>query len=357
MSLIAGLIRARELLEEGVRQYTICNACRYCEGYCPVWPILHSKPLVTHGEVILLANLCYDHRDCYYACPYTPPHEFNINIPRLNRDVRLWTYSELTLNMTKTNWGKVVLALLFLPVIAMWALYWHNIFSPGPINFYKLIPKNTIILAGFTTLAYLLGWALWFIIKFNRFIGPEYRPSPSALLPAIKDLLMHRWFGDMHYPRDWYGNTRLIYHILIFYGFAMDLIATILGAIYEDILHVESPFPLINPTVIIGLIGGLMIITGSLIALHARYVSVKAQRFMAVSAIDVALVIELLLVALTGVLVLIFRSIDNAIATYTMLLIHYTLIYALFITSPLTTTMPHIILRPYTYWIYKSIVK
>jgi len=110
----------------------------------------------------------------------------------------------------------------------------------------------------------------------------------------------------MHYPRDYESSTKLLYHLLIFYGFAL---ATIIGAIYEDVLHILNPFPITNPAVITGVMGGFMVLTGSLIALYTRYVSVKNQRLIEFSVIDMALVVELLLVALTGLLVLTFRLI------------------------------------------------
>ena len=72
----------------------------------------------------------------------------------------------------------------------------------------------------------------------------------------------------MHYPRDYESNARLLYHLLIFYGFALDLLATIIGAIYEDVLLILSPFPITNPAVITGVTGGFMILTGSLFALY-----------------------------------------------------------------------------------------
>ena len=34
---------ALSLLEEAERQLTICNACRYCEGYCAVFPAMEMR--------------------------------------------------------------------------------------------------------------------------------------------------------------------------------------------------------------------------------------------------------------------------------------------------------------------------
>jgi MinD superfamily P-loop ATPase len=58
-----------ELLKEGERQMTICNACRYCEGYCAVFPAMELRRTFSKGDLVYLANLCFDCRDCYYASP------------------------------------------------------------------------------------------------------------------------------------------------------------------------------------------------------------------------------------------------------------------------------------------------
>ena len=35
--------------------------------------------------MVYLANLCFDCRDCYYACQFAPPHEFAVNVLELCR--------------------------------------------------------------------------------------------------------------------------------------------------------------------------------------------------------------------------------------------------------------------------------
>jgi precorrin 3B synthase CobZ len=62
--------------EEARRQIEICNACRYCEGYCDVFPAMTRQRAFSDGDITQLANLCHNCRGCYYACQYTEPHEF-----------------------------------------------------------------------------------------------------------------------------------------------------------------------------------------------------------------------------------------------------------------------------------------
>ena len=77
-----------DLIHEVERQLTVCNACRYCEGYCAVFPAMELRRTFDEEDVIHLANLCFDCRACYNACPYTPPHEYAINIPQAMAAVR-----------------------------------------------------------------------------------------------------------------------------------------------------------------------------------------------------------------------------------------------------------------------------
>jgi citrate/tricarballylate utilization protein len=84
------------LVEEVERQLTVCNACRYCEGYCAVFPAMELRRTFDQQDVIHLSNLCFDCRACYNACPYTPPHDYQINLPAVFAEVREQTYAEFS---------------------------------------------------------------------------------------------------------------------------------------------------------------------------------------------------------------------------------------------------------------------
>ncbi|HEY0584059.1 MAG TPA: 4Fe-4S ferredoxin, partial [Chloroflexota bacterium] len=72
-----------DLLQEAERQMTICNACRYCEGYCAVFPAIELRTTFKAGDLVYLANLCHECRACFYACQYAPPHQIAVNIPQV----------------------------------------------------------------------------------------------------------------------------------------------------------------------------------------------------------------------------------------------------------------------------------
>src|SRR3982751_5215556 len=79
---------------EVARQMQICNACRYCEGFCAVFPAMTRRLEFAKSDVNFLANLCHNCGACLYACQYAPPHEFAVNVPEAMAKVRLETYTE-----------------------------------------------------------------------------------------------------------------------------------------------------------------------------------------------------------------------------------------------------------------------
>src|SRR5437773_70658 len=81
-------------LLQGQHVMTVCNACRYCEGYCPVFPAMENRLTFARGDLTYLANLCHNCGECLYACQYAPPHEFGINVPAMLARIRLQSYEE-----------------------------------------------------------------------------------------------------------------------------------------------------------------------------------------------------------------------------------------------------------------------
>ena len=114
-----------EAIGEARRQVEICNACRYCEGYCAVFPAITSLRRFSDGDIQQLANLCHDCRGCYYACQYTPPHEFDLNLPRSLSEVRRESWHEYSF---PSGFGAVFqksgLAICIAVIVAFAVLFW-----------------------------------------------------------------------------------------------------------------------------------------------------------------------------------------------------------------------------------------
>src|SRR6201987_2579138 len=86
-------MHATEALTEADRLMTVCNSCRYCEGLCAVFPAMEMRRAFSDGDLNYLANLCHSCGACYVDCQFSPPHEFNINVPQTLARVRGDSYA------------------------------------------------------------------------------------------------------------------------------------------------------------------------------------------------------------------------------------------------------------------------
>ena len=81
------------ILEEADRLMTVCNSCRYCEGLCAVFPAMEMRRAFSDGDLNYLANLCHSCGACYTDCQFSPPHEFNVNVPKTLAVARADSYA------------------------------------------------------------------------------------------------------------------------------------------------------------------------------------------------------------------------------------------------------------------------
>jgi Fe-S oxidoreductase len=75
------------------RVYDICNGCRRCLPLCPSFKVMFDRidadavdgdvEKLPAREVKEVIDLCYQCKLCYNHCPYTPPHRWAVDFPRL----------------------------------------------------------------------------------------------------------------------------------------------------------------------------------------------------------------------------------------------------------------------------------
>ena len=160
---------------EADRMLQICNACRYCEGFCAVFPAMTRRIEFTPSVVNYLANLCHNCGACLHACQYAPPHEFGVNIPRVMAQVRKDTYMTYAWPKSfgalyKSNGVVVSVAVsLSIAFFLLLSAFLNGSLSSGPLdsNFYAVFSHNTLALMfgavfGFSILAIAIGLVhLW----------------------------------------------------------------------------------------------------------------------------------------------------------------------------------------------------
>lgn len=338
---------APELFAEGQRQLTICNACRYCEGYCAVFPAMELRRELTSGDIVFLAHLCHDCRACYYACMYTPPHEFGVNVPQVLSQVRHATYERyawpgmLGRLFRETRLCAVVAAGAVTVVAALVLLFAGpvRLFTPhrGPGAFYEVVSYEVTVVSGLAIALYVA--AVWASggIRFWRETGglPRGALSLRTVATATWEAATLRWLRGggpgCPYPRERASSSRRLQHGLVFYGFLAALASTTLAAIYQDLLHRLPPYPLTSAPVVLGSLGGAAMIVGSAGLIRLKAGSDPSPAEAGAVALDYSFLIILGLAAVTGMLTLVLRG---TAAMGTTLTIHLGLVAALYITAP-----------------------
>src|SRR3546814_14894255 len=70
LDLGGGAISLTAAEAEAARQLQVCNACRYCEGFCAMFPAMTQRLMFEKADVHYLANLCPNCGACLHACQY-----------------------------------------------------------------------------------------------------------------------------------------------------------------------------------------------------------------------------------------------------------------------------------------------
>jgi citrate/tricarballylate utilization protein len=337
-----------ELLKEGARQMTICNACRYCEGYCAVFPSMELRRTFTKADLIYLANLCFDCRDCYYACQYAPPHEFAINIPKLMSELRTATYQDF-------SWPAVLsgvfkrngVAVAAITLVSLAAILFAVLSTKGADvlfgihlgegAFYKVVPFGAMTLPALVMVGY--GFAVFAggAVRFWR----ETRGALSEVVDlkafwrATQDAFglayMKGGGAGCNYPDADFSASRRWFHHLVFYGFLLDLASTSIAGVYHHFLAWQAPYPYLSWPVVLGTTGGVGLVIGSAGLLYLKWRSDRAPGEQPMLRMDVAFLVLLFLTSLTGLALLAFRE---TAAMGTLLVIHLAMVAGFFITLP-----------------------
>ena len=329
------------------RQMTICNACRYCEGFCAVFPAMTRRLEFNQADIHYLANLCHNCGACLHACQYSAPHEFEVNVPKAMAKVRLDTYAEYAWprvmgKLYQRNGMTLALAsgaglALFL---CLTLLIMGNLFVtiPGG-NFYKIFPHNTLALMfgavfGFSVLALTIG-----VRRFWRNVSPVAASLPvraSATLEATANVAKLKYLDGGHgkgcnNADDQFTLWRRRFHHLTFYGFMLCFAATGVATLFHYLLNWSAPYPIFSLPVMLGMVGGIGLLIGpaGLLWLNLRRNPEHGDENQ--KPMDRGFIALLFLVSASGLALLALRETS---ALGLMLAIHLGLVMAFFLTMP-----------------------
>ena len=338
-----------QLVEEAQRVLAICNACRYCEGYCAVFPALERRLEFAENDVHYLANLCHNCGQCLHSCQYAPPHEFHLNFPRVLAEVRVQTYRKYAwpafLGQAFERNGTVV-SLLTAKCIALVLIFTALLTDPVKLftaysdaqgSFYAVLPHNALVAVfGVVSLFVVLAFAMSFA-RFWPDSGEEVFEfvKPRSLGQALHDAFTLKYLGGggdgCTYPTDRPSFSRRTFHHFTFYGFLLCFAATSVATLYHYLFRWPAPYPLASLPVVLGTVGGIGLLIGP-----AGLLWIKAQRDPNVAdpkqtGMDVSFLLLLFLVSLTGLLLLGLRETR---AMGVLLAVHLGTVLALFLSMP-----------------------
>jgi citrate/tricarballylate utilization protein len=324
------------LMQEGERIMRICNSCRYCEGFCAVFPAMELRQTFHEGDLNYLANLCHNCSECYYACQYAPPHEFAVNVPKLLAEIRGQSYEQYAwpsafARVFRAN-GIVLSVLIAFSAIASMAIG-----NQQTRDFYRVVPHRVMVaLFSGISLLVLLVFAIGFV-RFWRNSGGRLRElvNPAALTRALKDVLTLRYLdgggGGCSYPDEPQSQSRRWFHHLTFYGFSLCFASTAAAAFYHYALGFKAPYAYLSVPVVLGTSGGLALVIGTLGLLYLKRIRNPATQATGQGGMDVAFLLLLFLSSMTGLLLLALR---DTIAMSELLILHLGIVIALFVTLP-----------------------
>ena len=327
----------------------ICNACRYCEGFCPVFPAMELHRSFADGDLGYLANLCHNCKGCYHACQYAPPHEWGLNLPHSFAELRAETYAEHAWprglgRLFERNGLKVSLAtalslaaVMILTMLLQSEAVLYGAHS-GPGAFYAVIPSEVMVTLGGLS----FGWAVIAMAmgarSFWRASGGPIGGGPfrwTGLRLALRDAGQTRHLGGggdgCNDFDERFGMGRRHFHLATMWGFLLCFAATCAGTVMDHGFGWAAPYSWYSAPVVLGTIGGIALMAGTAGLFVIKFLTDREPEAVNRWGMDIGLLALLHFTALTGLALLAWR---HTPAMGVLLAIHLGFVLALFVTLP-----------------------
>jgi len=337
---------------EVARQLQICNACRYCEGFCAVFPAMTRRLEFKPADVHYLANLCHNCGACLHACQYAPPHEFAVNVPQAMAKVRLQTYTDFAWppslgRLYQRNGLTLALAVAgALAFFLLLTLYLQDALFrvPPQINFYTLFPHNLLVALFAPVFLYAVLALGLGVRRFWREVTPGKDAAPAAVAAvrggaaaeATHDVLRLKYLDGGHgegcnNEDDAWTLWRRRFHHATFYGFLLCFAATSVATLYHYLAGWAAPYDLPSLPKLLGVTGGLGLLVGTagLFVLNLRRHPQHGDA--AQKPMDRGFIALLFFTSLTGLALWLARG---TAAMPALLAAHLGVVMALFLTLP-----------------------
>jgi citrate/tricarballylate utilization protein len=302
------------------RVLQICNACRYCEGFCATFASMTRRLDFTPKDIHFMANLCHNCGACLHACQYAPPNEFGVNIPQAMAKVRLETYTNFAWprplgvlyeknGLALTMSVSLGIGLFFLALLQV-NQGLLNTNTDG--NFYAIFPHNALALVfGIVFLGAIVAMVIS-SIKFWQTIASD----PATLLAgsdALHDALTLKNLGGGHQAGcneadDAFSLLRKRFHHLTFYGFMLCFASTSVATLYHYLFGWQAPYGYTSLPVVLGTLGGIGLVIGPVGLLYLNMKRHPLHGDKNQKPMDIGFITSLLSISITGLALLAWRE-------------------------------------------------
>jgi citrate/tricarballylate utilization protein len=336
-----------ELLQHGAQTMTVCNSCRYCEQYCPVFPAMERRLTFGEADLAYLANLCHNCGECLYACQFAPPHEFGIDVPRTLAALRLTSYEEycwpspLARAFRRQNRATALgLAAGFSALVAALTAW----LAPGALAagrtdaaFYAVLPHRAMVtvfgsVGAFVLLAMALSLRrFWTDVSDARSAPVRLETLVNAFRDGIKLRHLHASGRDCVTAEEVRTPWRRRWHHATLGGFGLCFASTSVAALYHSVFGWEAPYGYSSLPVILGTLGGVGLVTGPVGQWWDRRRRDPALADPAQRGMDDGLLLLLWMTSVSGLLLLAGRTLSIMAP---LLVVHLGVVLALFVTLP-----------------------
>jgi citrate/tricarballylate utilization protein len=334
-----------EALVEAERLMTICNACRYCEGLCAVFPAMEMRRTFAAADLHYLSHLCHQCGACLPDCQYAPPHAFEVNVPAALARLRNKSYASYA--WPRAFAGAFVRNGLFVALaaavsVAAFLVVFVAVQRPAVLfagdagDFYRMMPHAMMVAlfgvaALYAAVALVVSlWTFWHDIEAR---GP--RIGVIAIARALADTCTLRYLdgggGGCSSEDERPSAARRLFHHVTFYGFFACFAATAVATLYHYVWHLYAPYAFLSPPVLLGMLGGVALLVGpaGLFVLARRRLATLTDPVH--RGMDTAFIAMLFLTSLSGLLLMALRDTG---AMGLLLAVHLGLVFALFVTMP-----------------------
>jgi citrate/tricarballylate utilization protein len=341
-------MHATKALVEADRLMTVCNSCRYCEGLCAVFPAMEMRRSFADADLNYLANLCHNCGACFVDCQFSPPHEFNVNVPQNLAEVRAQSYAAYAWPVPMPAIfarNGLVVALATALSVAVFILGFVAIADPNALYasggeagaFYRVMPHN--VMAALFGAVFLFAMLALFMGARNFWLSTRSEGAPPLSIADVWEALRNaatlRYLdgagADCYVEEDAGPDRRRLYHHLTFYGFMLCFAATTVATGYHYLLQREAPYPWYDLPVLLGTLGGVGLVIGPIGLRSEKSRRDPALGDPASAGMEAAFLVMLWLTGFTGLLLLLVRDTS---AMGVILAAHLGVVFSLFATMP-----------------------